>query len=122
MRRDVRDTDIWEGLKWAAADLKYPTTRGIPIDRVDTHSLRGGGANALHLAGYSDRQIQKMGRWRGETFKEYISEQLAGFSAGMSTAMKRKFHFVNIGDGAGDEIIDVTDEIVATPYEAAAAA
>jgi hypothetical protein len=39
--------------------------KGIPIDRIDTHSLRSGGANALSLARYSDTQIQKMGRWRG---------------------------------------------------------
>ena len=122
MRRDVRDTDIWEGLKWAAADLKYPTTRGIPIDRVDTHSLRGSGANALHLAGYPNRKIQMMGHWRGGAFKEHISKQLAGFLAGMLRAMKRKFHFVNIGVGAMDCVVNVTDKMVATPYKAAAAA
>ena len=32
----------------------------IPIYRVDTHSIRSGGANALSLAGYSDRE-KKMG-------------------------------------------------------------
>ena len=57
--------------------LQYPSTWGIPIDRVDTHSLRSGGANALALSGYSDTQIQKMGRWKGATFKEYIREELA---------------------------------------------
>jgi hypothetical protein len=88
-RRDVTDKDISEGLKLADSVLEYPETRGIPIERVDTHSLRGGGANALSLNGYSDTQIQKLGRWRGETFKEYIREELATFSEGMSTAMKK---------------------------------
>ncbi|EJK67317.1 hypothetical protein THAOC_11668, partial [Thalassiosira oceanica] len=37
-------------------------------NRVNTHSLRAGGANALALSGYSDREIMKMGRWRGTTF------------------------------------------------------
>ena len=61
----------------------------IPIDIVDTHLLRSGGANALSLAGYIDRDIQKMGRWRGETFKDYIREELHCFAEGMSTAMKQ---------------------------------
>ena len=75
----VTDKIIRQGLKMAATVLEYPERRGIPIERIDTHSLRIGGANALHLAGYSDREIQKMGRWRSETFKEYVREQLSNF-------------------------------------------
>jgi hypothetical protein len=58
---DVTDRNISAALKLAALVLGYPS-RGVPIDRIDTHSLRSGGANALSLAGYTDRQIQKMGR------------------------------------------------------------
>ena len=93
--------------------LHYPDTRGIPIERVDTHSLRSGGANALALSGYSDTQIQKMGRWRGATFKEYVREDLACYSKGMSRDMKRKFGFVNIAGGA---FTDVTNAVVASRY------
>ncbi len=100
-------------LKVAAAMLHYPSKKGIPIQRINTHSLRSGGANALALSGYSDTQIQKMGRWRGATFKEYIREELACFSAGMSKSMKQTFHFVNI---AGNAFHDITDEIVLTEY------
>jgi hypothetical protein len=110
--------DVSAGLKVAANILQYPLTRGIPISSVDTHSLRSGGANALALSGYSDTQIQKMGRWRGKTFKEYIREDLACYSAGMSTNMKRNFKFVNI---AGNVYNDVTDECVEREYEGAGA-
>jgi hypothetical protein len=72
----------------AAQSLEYPTIKGIPIERINTHSLCSGGANALALAGYSDTQIQKMGRWRGATFKEYVRNELASFSSGMSCDMK----------------------------------
>ncbi len=68
---------VSRSLKLAAAALSYPTNKGIPITRINTHLLRSGGANALALVGYSDMQIQKMGRWRGATFKEYIHEELA---------------------------------------------
>lgn len=72
MRYDVSDKDVRRNIKWAAAELDYPS-RVIPSDRVDTHSYRGGGANALALAGYLDREIQKMGRWRGATVKRVHS-------------------------------------------------
>jgi hypothetical protein len=103
-RGDVTDKIIRKGLKLAATALEYPERRGIPIERVDTHSLRIGGANALHLAGYSDREIQKKGRWRGETFKEYVREQLSVFSEGMSRKMSKKFEFVNIEGGVCHDI------------------
>jgi hypothetical protein len=97
---DVTGEDISKGLKMAATLLQYPSTRGIPIACIDTHLLRSGGANALALSGYSDTQIQKMGRWKGATFKEYIREELACYSAGMSTHMKRNFKFVNVSGNA----------------------
>ena len=115
-RFDVTDGDIRRSLKQAAIALQYPEFKGIPIQRIDTHSLRSGGANALSLAGYSDREIQKMGRWRSATFKEYVREELACFSAGMSTSMKRHFHFVNI---AGGVYTDVTDQVIPLPYNSA---
>ena len=62
-RGDITNKDMSKALKAAATVLEYPTAKGIPIDRIDTHSLRSGGANALSLSGYSDTQIQKMGRW-----------------------------------------------------------
>ena len=112
--RYVCAKDVSTSLKVAANMLQYPLTRGIPVSSVDTHSLRSGGANALALSGYSDKQIQKMGRWRGKTFKEYVREDLVCYSVGMSTSMKRNFKFVNI---AGNVCNDVTDECVALEYE-----
>ena len=112
-RADVTAKDMSKALKWAASRLDYPEGKGIPVDRVDTHSLRMGGANALALSGHSDMEIQKMGRWRGDTFKEYVREELAGFSEGMSTAMKQNFGFVNI---AASTLRDVTSELVDSAY------
>ncbi len=60
---DVTADHTSAALKLAATALEYPILKGIPIDHINTHSLRSGGANALALAGYSDTQIQKMGRW-----------------------------------------------------------
>jgi hypothetical protein len=93
--------------------LEYPTKKGIPIARLDTHSLRSGGANALSLTGYSDTQIQKMSRWCGATFKEYIREELACFLDRMSTSMKKQNEFVNV---AGNAFSKTTDELMERDY------
>ncbi len=55
--------DVRKALKVAAALLSYPMEQGIPLDQIDTHYLRSGGANALALSRYSVTQIQKMGQW-----------------------------------------------------------
>ena len=116
VRLHLKDSEIRERLKMAATKLDYPD-RGIPIGAIDTHSLRSGGANALHLAGYSDREIQKMGRWRSDTFKEYIRESLSIFSKGMSTDMKKSFKFVNVHGGVDSDIHEVTQQMIDSPYE-----
>jgi hypothetical protein len=87
-KRDVTAENISRAFKAAAVELQYQTNKGIPIDRINTHSLRSGGANALGLARYLDTQIQKMGQWGGTTFKEYIREKLACYVSGMSKDMK----------------------------------
>ncbi len=87
-RYDVTSSHVSSALKLAAGYLEYPTIKGIPIERVNKHSLRSGGANALTLAGYSDTQIQKMGCWRGAMFKEYVWNKLTCFSSGMSRDIK----------------------------------
>ena len=117
--RHLTDKMVREALKMAAEELDYPS-RNIEIWQVDTHSLRAGGANALALNGYSSRDIQKMGRWRGETFMEYIRENLSQFSEGMSAKMKKTFQFVNIQgeeDSEDGEVIDMSADLVNTPYD-----
>jgi hypothetical protein len=101
---DVTDKDSSKGLKMAARLLQYPAMWGILITRINAHSLLSGGANALVLSGYSDNQIQKMGCWKGATFKEYIREELVCYSTGMSTSMKQNFKFVNISGNAYHDV------------------
>ena len=55
-----------------------------------------------------------MGRWRGETFKEYISDQLSTFSKGMSKSMMKNFNFVNIAAGV---LKDVTKSTLNKAYQ-----
>ena len=107
----MNDNDIRRALKIAAIAKDYESLRGIPTNHIDIHSLRAGGANALHLSGYPDREIQKMGRWRSDTFKEYITEQLSAVTKGMSTSMRRRFNFVNVEGGV---LRDITKECINT--------
>eukprot|EP00956_Cyclotella_meneghiniana_P039823 scaffold180492_cov33-Cyclotella_meneghiniana.AAC.1 len=54
-----------------------------------------------------------MGRWRGETFLEYILESLSDFSEGMSSAMNKCFGFVSLESGCYN---DVTNLVVGAEY------
>jgi hypothetical protein len=93
----------------------WTTQRGKAFpSRELTLTPFAGEGNALALSGYSDTQIQKMGRWRGGTFKEYIREELAtNYSDGMSTMMKTKFNVMNI---AGNAYRDITDTVLTMEY------
>ncbi len=101
---DVTAENISRAQKSTATELQYPTKKGIPISRINTHSLCSSGANALALAGYSDTQNQKMGRWRRAMFKECIREELACYARGMSRDLKQKFNFVNIAGNTFTQI------------------
>ena len=90
-RKDITAENMSAPLKFATIAMDYPSLKGIPIDRVDTHYLRSEGANTMPLAGYSNRYIQKMGKRRGGTFKEYIQEELNCFAEVILTAMKQEF-------------------------------
>ena len=51
VRCDVTNQDMRESLKAAGFALEYPTEYGIDIERLNTYSLRSGGANQLATAG-----------------------------------------------------------------------
>ena len=61
---------------------------------------------ALHLSVYKDRDIQKMRRLRGETFKECIQEGLSIFYKGTSTSMSHTLKYVNIEGSFPREITE----------------
>ncbi len=69
--------------------------QGIPPELISSHSLRAGGATALHLNGYDTKTIQILGRWSSDTFLTYIHHQIAAFSKGLSTAMATNIPFHN---------------------------
>ena len=87
---DITDDMVRFLVEYAAAGLDYPAL-GAPFDRIDTHSLRSGGACALSIARFKPHEIMKMWRWAPNSlsFMEYIQQQLSTFSAGMSTEMSK---------------------------------
>ena len=84
-------------MKFVAAKLVYPS-RNIPLDRIDTHSNRAGGACAIKLVGFDDESIRKMGGWlpSSNVFLEYIQQQLLGFSQGLATKTSGISRFKNM--------------------------
>ena len=56
---DVTYRDMSFHMKFAVAKVGYPI-RNIPLDRIDTHFNRAGGACAMKLEGFDDESIRKM--------------------------------------------------------------
>ena len=91
----ITSKDIVTAVRTATTTLKLQD-QAIDPDLVGAHSLRAGGATALKLAGASDIEIKKYGRWSSLTFTQYIHTQIAHLSAGVSSKMSKVLPFVNI--------------------------
>ena len=92
----MRATEINSALKAAVLQLDMKK-HGFEAAQISSHSLRAGGAMAMHLNKIPTHTIRKMGRWSSDTFLDYIHEQIAVFSAGLSTAMGTNIFYHNIG-------------------------
>ena len=44
---------------------------GMPMGRVASHSLRGGGATQVVASGLSDEHAARFGRWKSDAYKAY---------------------------------------------------
>ena len=78
---------------------------GYDRSDVSSHSLRAGGAMAMHLNGVPTNTIQKIGRWRSQTFLMYIHKQISALAAGVSLKMSNDIPFRHI---AGPHLLDPT--------------
>jgi Phage integrase family len=88
-------------LKQAAGEIGLYLL-GYTFNDISSHSLRAGGAMAMHLNGVDANTIRKMGRWKSDTFLMYIHEQISAFATGVSTKMSNAIPFRHI---AGPTII-----------------
>jgi integrase len=93
--RHVEAASIVQAVRASAIRTGLPA-KGYDTNRVAAHSLRASGAMALRLAGYTDGEIMKFGRWRSTTFLTYIHSQIGALSRGVATRMSRMISFVNV--------------------------
>ena len=93
--RDVTADNINKTLKQAALETNLYTLGYTPND-VSSHSLRAGGAMAMHLNKIDPMTIRKMGRWKSDTFLMYIHEQISAFATGVSIKMSNHIPFRHI--------------------------
>ena len=54
---------------WLVAALSHGSLSSLPIK---SHSFRIGAATYAATVGYTEAQIQKMGRWKSGAFRKYI--------------------------------------------------
>ena len=95
MERILHARDITNAVRRACSTLKLHEN-GLTPKLVGSHSLRAGGAMAMYLNGVPHDTIRKIGRWTSDTFLMYIHEQIAHFSAGVTTKMSTEFPFHNV--------------------------
>ena len=89
-KHTLRPRSIMNALRVAVKALQLHKVN-ITASQVSSHSLRAGGATAMHINGVPEVTIQKMGRWSSNTFLIYIRDQLFHFSANIATAMSTEF-------------------------------
>ena len=75
-RKDINNDDMPTKLKLSVIKLAYPTIKVIEIKDINTHSIRYGESDELHLEGYKDRKIQRMRQMWLDTLNIYISDKL----------------------------------------------
>ena len=80
----------------SAVSLLGLDKKGFPPDAISSHSLRAGGAMAMHLNNIDRDKIRKQGRWSSDTFLMYIHEQISAFSTGLATKMSTEIGWHNI--------------------------
>ena len=88
--RIIRPQTITNALQLAVKALNLHLLNILP-HLVSSHSLRAGGATAMHINGILDSTIQKMGRWSSDTFLIYIQDQLFQFSNNITSLMSTEF-------------------------------
>jgi hypothetical protein len=71
----------------AAASTLGRNRLGYGPESFGTHSIRCGAAMAMYLGGCATFVIMITGRWKSAAFMEYIREQIAQFSEGVSQRM-----------------------------------
>ena len=93
--QQIKPRHVNDQLKLTVTLLGLPAY-GITPDLVSSHSLRAGGAMAMHLNGVPPLTIKKQGRWSSNTFMQYIHEQLGAFTMGVAARMSKCIPFVNM--------------------------
>jgi hypothetical protein len=56
----------------------YLTFAGLNLKNYKSHSFRIGAATTAWAKGFSEEQIQQIGRWNSEAFKKYIRRSCNG--------------------------------------------
>ena len=93
--RAVTGRDMNLAIKSAVISLGL-ISQGIDPKFVSSHSLRAGGAMAMHLNGIAAPTTQLMGRWSSHTFLTYIHNQISAFSDQLAAKMSTPLLFKNI--------------------------
>ena len=89
--RTIRPWTITNVLQLAGKALNLHLLNILP-HLVSSHSLRAGGATAMHINSIPDSTIQKICQWSSDTFLIYIRDQLFQFSNNITSLKIGRAH------------------------------
>jgi hypothetical protein len=75
---------------------------GYDLNQLGSHSLRSGGAMALHMAGCNADTIKITGRWSSNTYLRYIQSQMGETTEGLAQKMAHAPKFQYVGRRANN--------------------
>jgi len=74
------------------------TKYGVAPSEISTRSIRSGAVMALAMQGrHSEKDIMMIGRWKSDTFMEYVRPQVLEWSGHTSKIMAEPISFVDLG-------------------------
>ena len=71
---------------------------GFKSSEIGTHSIRSGAAMAMYLDDISPLTIKMIGRWKSDSFLNYIRKQVEQFSLNVTSRMLKNENFTHIPD------------------------
>ena len=93
----ITNKQIEKELKKAADKIGH-LKLGFKSSEIGTHSIRSGAAMAMYLDDISPLTIKMIGRWKSDSFLNYIRKQVEQFSLNVTSRMLKNENFTHIPD------------------------
>jgi hypothetical protein len=106
----IKSSELTKALRLAASHVFAST--GIPPHRINSRSLRAGGATALLCAGVDKDTVKILGHWRSDSVEVYLRTSSFTVTDGYAQKMLDSGNYQFCAPGEGDSNADGFPEIL----------